>query len=175
MEDLATVAEPLCALQQKGAAFVWSEECQGAFEKIKEKISGNLKLALYNPNAETHLNTDAFGVGISAVLSQKQNGTEVIVACQLHVLQQEAYAIVWGTEAFEKFLWGWPFVIHTDHRVLQFFFQGPAKAEHTHWSSKLIRWAERLSTFNYSVEHVKDSQMGSAAYPYQVLSPPCLS
>ncbi len=146
--------------------FVWSKECQGAFEKIK-KISSNLKLVLYDPNAETYLNTDASGVGISAVLSQKQNGHEVIVACKLHMLQpaahnysmleQEAYMIIWGTEVFKKFLWGWSFVICADHRVLQFLFRGPAKAECTHRSSKLIHWAERLSTFNYSVEHVKGS------------------
>ncbi len=71
------------------------------------------------------------------------------------MLEQEAYTIVWGTEAFEKFLWGRPFTIHTDHRALQFLFQGPAKAERTRRSSKLIRWAEQLSAFNYTVEHVK--------------------
>ncbi len=35
--------------------------------------------------------------------------------------------------------------------------QGPAKAECTCRSSKLIHWAERLSAFDYSVEHVKGS------------------
>ncbi len=59
---------------------------------------------------------DASGVGISAVLSQNQNGKEVVIMCKSHMLQlaarnysmldQEACAIVWGTEAFEKFLWG---------------------------------------------------------------------
>ncbi len=63
-EDLATIAEPLRALHWKGVAFVWSEGCQRAFEKIKERISSNLKLALYDPNAATFLNTDASGVGI---------------------------------------------------------------------------------------------------------------
>ncbi len=58
------MADPLHALQQQGAAFVWSEECQGAFEKIKEKICSNVKLALYNLNAETFLNMDASGMGI---------------------------------------------------------------------------------------------------------------
>ncbi len=43
--------------------------------------------------------------------------------------EQEAYAIIWGMEAFEKFLWGWPFIIRTDHWALQFLFEGPAKAE----------------------------------------------
>ncbi len=104
LEDVVTMAELLWVLQQKGAAFVWSEECQEAFQKIKDQIGDNLRLALYDPNAETFLNTDASGVGISAVLSQKQNGKEVSIACKSHTLQpaarnysmleQEAYAIV---------------------------------------------------------------------------------
>ncbi len=81
LEGPATIAEPLRVLQQKGVAFVWSKDCQGAFKKIKERISSNLKLDLYDRNAVTFLNTDASGVGISAVLSQKQNGQEVIIAC----------------------------------------------------------------------------------------------
>ncbi len=139
IEDLATVAEPLRALQRKGAAFDWSKECQEAFEQIKQMISCNLKLALYDPNAETYLTIDTSGVGISTVLLQKQDRREVIIACKSHTLQpaarnystleQEAYAIVRGTESFKKFLWGRPFIIRTDHRALQFLFQGPAKAE----------------------------------------------
>ncbi len=73
------------------------------------------------------------------------------------MLEQEAYTIVWGTEVFEKFLWGRPFIICTNHRALQFLFQGLAKAECTCRSSKLIRWAERLPAFDYTVEHIKGS------------------
>ncbi len=123
----ATMAKPLCALQRKGSAFIWSTECQEAFEKIMDRISSNLKLVLYDPNADTYLNTDMSGVGISADLSQNQNGKEMVITCKLHMLQpaprnystlkQEACAIVWGTEAFDKFLWGRPFTIHTNHRA----------------------------------------------------------
>ncbi len=165
IEDLATVAEPLPALQRKGATFNWSKECQEAFEWIKQMISCNLKLALYDPNADTYLTTNASGVGISTMLLQKQDGHEVIITCRSHMLQPvarnystlepEAYAIVWGMESLGKFLWGRLFTICTDHRALQFLFQGPAKAEQTCRSSKLVRWAERLSVFDYTVEHVK--------------------
>ncbi len=36
MGDVATMAKPLCALQQKESAFIWSTECQEAFERIKD-------------------------------------------------------------------------------------------------------------------------------------------
>ncbi len=119
------MAEPLRMLQRNGAEFVWSQECQEAFQTINDRIGNNLKLALYDANTATFLNTDALGVGILAVLSQKHNGKEVVITCRSYTLQpaacnysmleQEAYAIVWGMEAFEKFLWGHPFIICMDH------------------------------------------------------------
>ncbi len=39
--------------------------------------------------------------------------------------------------------------------MLTFLFQGPAKAERMHRSSKLVRWAECLATFDYNVQHVR--------------------
>ncbi len=76
------------------------------FEEIKRMISNDLVLALYDPNAPTFLYTDASGVGISAVLSQTQDGREVMVTCASHTLhpvernysmvEREALACVWG-------------------------------------------------------------------------------
>ncbi len=50
-------------------------------------ITRDLSVALYDPSAETFLSTGASGVGISAVLSQIQDGTERIVGCASHTLQ----------------------------------------------------------------------------------------
>ncbi len=90
----------------------------------------------------------------------------MIITCKLNMLQpaprnystleQESYAIIWGTELFEKCLWGRLLIICTDHGALQFLFQGPTKAERMQRSSKLlVHWAELLSTFDYNIEHAK--------------------
>ncbi len=171
---MATVAEPIRALSRGNTQFYWSTECQSAFEKLKRMISENLRVSLYDPNAPTFLSTDASGVGISAVLSQIQDGSERIIACASHTLQpaernystleQEGLACVWGTEKFEKFLWGRPFTLRTDHRALEQLLQGPAKAEKNRRSSKLIRWAERLGAFDFIIQHVpgKDNSFADA-------------
>ncbi len=114
--DLATKAEPLRALGHGSNTFLWSDECQQAFDMVKRAIRTEMTLVLYDPNAPTFLTTDASGVGISAVLSLLQKGREVTVACASHTLQpaernystveQEALACVWGAEKFEQFLWG---------------------------------------------------------------------
>ncbi len=69
LQDMATAAEPLCAIGRKGVTFNWDSACQKTFEEIKRMISNDLVLALYNPNTPTFLYTDASRVGISAVLS----------------------------------------------------------------------------------------------------------
>ncbi len=111
------------------------------------------------------LTTNASGVGISAVLTQIQGGKEVLVACASHTLQpaernystieQEALACVWGAEKFKRYLWGQHFILQTDHRALTFLFQGPAKAERSCQSSKLVQWAECLATFDYDDQYIR--------------------
>ncbi len=60
-----------------------------------------------------------------------------------------------GAEKFECYLWGCHFTLHTNHHALTFLFQGPAKAENTCCSSKLVQWAERLSAFGFNVQYVR--------------------
>ncbi len=61
--DLATKVEPMHALGRKGAVFEWSADCQKAFDGVKQAITADMALALYEPNAPTYLSTDASGVG----------------------------------------------------------------------------------------------------------------
>ncbi len=162
--DLATKAKPLHALAQMGNTFQWSKECEKSFEEIKKDITLDMSLALYDPNAPMFLTTDASEVGISAILSQLQKAKELMVACASHTLQpaecnystveQEALACVWGAEKFERFPWGRHFTLRTDHQALTFLFQGPAKAEHTRRSSKLVQWAEQLAAFDFDVQYI---------------------
>ncbi len=46
-------------------------------------------------------------------------------------------------------------MLRTDHRALTFLFQGPAKAERTRRSSKLVWWAECLAAFDYDAQYVR--------------------
>ena len=54
---------------------------------------------------------------------------------------------MWGTEHFEIFLYGRRFLVRTDHSALQWLrnFKNPR--------DQLARWLERLSDFDFEVEH----------------------
>ncbi len=85
----------MAGTEMQGATFVWTGDCQKAFDGVKEAITVDVVLALCDPNALTFLYTDASGVGISAVLSQEQ-GVErsLLHALATHCNQQNEITVL---------------------------------------------------------------------------------
>ena len=68
-----SIACPLHLLTWKDNPFKWDEECQAAFEELKDRLRSALILAYPLFNWPYTLGTDASGRRIGVVLSQKQN------------------------------------------------------------------------------------------------------
>ncbi|GFW83352.1 retrovirus-related Pol polyprotein from transposon 412 [Trichonephila clavipes] len=68
-ENLATIANPLNNLTRKNVRFLWSKDCQVAFEQIKKEICSPKILVHYDPSLPLTLASDASPVGIGCVLS----------------------------------------------------------------------------------------------------------
>ncbi|KAI0992808.1 hypothetical protein K3495_g15376 [Podosphaera aphanis] len=64
------VATPLFALTKKDSKFVWTPECQLAFDALKTAFISEPILCHFDPSLKTVLETDASDKVISAVLSQ---------------------------------------------------------------------------------------------------------
>ena len=75
--NLAEETKPLRELLVKANAWLWDKPQQMAFDKIKRILVNAPVLALFNPNLETILSTDASSFGLGAVLLQKQLSGEV--------------------------------------------------------------------------------------------------
>ena len=68
------LAAPIYKLTRKGEEFMWTEECQKAFDTIKEAITNTDSLVPYHPNRKTKLTVDsAMGIGTAASLWQQQD------------------------------------------------------------------------------------------------------
>ena len=66
---------------KKKSQVEWSEECQQAFEQLKQLCSQTPILAYANYNKPFKLHTDASENGLGAVLYQKQDdGTDHVIA-----------------------------------------------------------------------------------------------
>ena len=74
------MTKPLHRLTEKGQAFVWTDECKMAFDTLKQKLTEAPILAHPDFEKEFVLDTDASDVAIAAVLSQKIDGKEHVIA-----------------------------------------------------------------------------------------------
>jgi transposase InsO family protein len=172
--DFSSIVAPLCDLTSKTAIFKWTDECQHAFDTIKEALCTAPVLAFPVPGAKYVLDTDASDRGIGAVLSQlvpvEAGG---IVKYQEKVLgyasrsltkhernycvtRKEMLAVVNFVRHFRPYLYGREFVVRTDHASLQWIrnFKEP--------EGQVARWLQVLGTYQFVVEHRDGKKHGNA-------------
>ena len=162
----AEVAKPLHRLSEKGQAFVWSEQCDDAFKMLKSKMADSPVLAHPDFQEPFILDTDASDMAIGAVLSQKLNGQEYVIAYASRTLtkserrycvtRKELLALVHFVKYFRHYLYGKTFTIRTDHGSLRWLmkFKNP--------EGQLARWLEVLSSYSMKIEHRPGRLHGNA-------------
>ena len=67
-------------LTRKNVRFKWGPEQEKAFQLLKEKLTMAPILGMPQDEGTYYLDTDASDVRLGAVLSQDQNGQEVVLA-----------------------------------------------------------------------------------------------
>jgi len=70
--EFSRVAKPLIMLQSPSKPFVWSLECQQAFDKVREALLAIPTLYHFHSELDTRIETDASDGVIAGVFSQKQ-------------------------------------------------------------------------------------------------------
>ncbi|XP_017478638.1 PREDICTED: uncharacterized protein K02A2.6-like [Rhagoletis zephyria] len=160
--NVSTITTPLRKLLKKGERFRWSSECQNAFSLLKQEISSDRVLTLYNPEIPLQLACDASPTGIAAVLSHIQNGEEKPISFasrsltpaeqNYSQLDREALAIFFGVRHFHEYLYGQTFKLVTDNQPLVRIFHQHSKIPQM-TSARLQRYAAFLSGYDYEIIH----------------------
>ena len=70
LPDLAVTLEPIRRLTRKDVPWKWSEECDNAFETVKQKLSDTPVLAYFDKDKEVVVQVDSSKDGLGAVLLQ---------------------------------------------------------------------------------------------------------
>lgn len=68
MKDFSSIAKLLCVLTENQSKFIWSEQCQETFARLKRTLTFLPILSVFY-RGRGILDTDVFGHGIGAVFS----------------------------------------------------------------------------------------------------------
>ncbi|GFV76715.1 retrovirus-related Pol polyprotein from transposon 17.6 [Trichonephila clavipes] len=121
--------------------------------QIKRTLTEAPILQLPNFSEQYKLFTDASGVGIGAVLQQNQKpiafASRTLNKAERNytVTERECWAVIWALNKFKNYFGPLPVKVITDHVALTKLTNGK------NLSSRMIRWALKLSEFNIEWEH----------------------
>ena len=114
IKNYSVIARPLYALTTKNTPYVWSSDCQKAFEKLKMSLTSDSVLVFPDFRKLFTLSTDASTIGIGACLSQEINGQQKPIAfagrslskaeSNYSTTEQELLAVVWAIKHFRVYL-----------------------------------------------------------------------
>ncbi|GFW98432.1 retrovirus-related Pol polyprotein from transposon opus [Trichonephila clavipes] len=129
-----------------------------AFVKLKELLCEVTSLATPDANLPFQVHCDASDYGVGCCLiqqdtegiyrpiafaSQKFNATQKNWAS----IEKEAWAVLYGLNKFDKWIYGAKVEIISDHNPLKYLNQTTPK------SPKLTRWALALQRWNHPITH----------------------
>ncbi|TNN04865.1 Retrovirus-related Pol polyprotein from transposon 17.6, partial [Schistosoma japonicum] len=166
VRDFASLAAPLHRLPHKGRKFLWTSECQQAFDTLKARLTSPPILAFPDTSAdggEFILDMDASSSAIGAVLSQvARDGHERVIAyasrrldkseARYSTTYRKMLALVKFLQHFRHYLLGRPFRVRTDHR-------------------QVARWQKRLQEFDFTCEYRPGNRHTNADALYRLPLP----
>ena len=143
---------------KKPALFEWKEEHQQSFETLIDKLTSPPVLAYADCRLPFSVHTDASTSGLGAVLYQKQDGKDRVVAYASRSLKPseknypahklEFLALKWAiSEKFRDYLYGSKFEVFTDNNPLTYILT-TAKLDATGQ-----RWVASLCDYDFVIKY----------------------
>src|SRR6202043_428637 len=152
------IITPMTHLTRKNIPWLWSDNCQSAFDSLKSAFSSTPILSHFIPGAPLIVETDASDYAVAAILSTVAADGEVHpIAFHSHTLgvselnydthNKELLAIFEAFTAWRHYLEGseTPVNIVTNHKNLEYFSMVCLLTRHQ------ARWSEFLSQFNFVI------------------------
>ena len=153
------IREVITGLENQSTYIDWSDAANTAFEQLKTMCVSTPNLAYPNYQLPFSLHTDSSTDGLGAVLYQKQDGKQRVIAYASRSVSKaesnypahklEFLALKWAVcEKFHEYLYGSkPFEVFTDNIPLTYVLT----------SAKLDacgqRWVAKLASYNFSIKY----------------------
>ena len=146
-------------LLKKETNFQWGQECQEAFQTIKQILTSEPVLRIYDPTKICHVQTDASKIGIGAVLKQTSDENNILHPIayfskkllpyqkNYSISELECLAVVEALDYWHHYLYGKKFVVITDHAALQWLNKVKKP------NSRLFKWSLKLSQYDFEIKY----------------------
>ncbi|KAH7857345.1 hypothetical protein Vadar_011565 [Vaccinium darrowii] len=159
IKDFSAISQPLCQLLVKDTPFVWSEACEGAFQRLKRSLTTPPIVQPPDWSLPFELMCDASDYAVGAILGQRRGKEPFVVYYASKTLneaqmnytttEKELLAVVFAIEKFHSYLVGSQITVYTDHVALRHLLtKQDAKP-------RLIRWILLLQEFDLSIKDKK--------------------
>lgn len=169
IKGYSQVAAPMTELTKKENGFVWTDKADKAFVELKKRFTSAPVLAMFDPEKEIIVETDASDYAIGACLNQpdgegllhpvafySRKMTSAELNYEIH--DKELLAIVKAFEEWKVYLEGpkHQVQVYTDHKNLIYF------TTTKELNRRQVRWSEQMSVFNFRITYRKGSENGKA-------------
>lgn len=158
IRNFSGIAQPLNALTKKRVEFKWTEECESAFQILKEKLSSNPVLAYPDFTKPFKVTVDASHSACGGVLSQEHDGQDrpimyisrTFKKCEANkaIIEKELLAIHFAVTVLRPYLYGRHFTVYSDHKPLIYLYKMKCP------SSKLTRIRLDIEEYDFEVVHI---------------------
>ncbi|WZZ36163.1 hypothetical protein YC2023_019564 [Brassica napus] len=153
VKDFSSIAKPLTKLTGKGVPFLWVEETEKAFKKLKETLTTALVLALPEQGKPYTVYTDASRVGLGCVLMQ--DGRVIAYASRQLRKHEDNYsthdlelvAVVFALRIWRSYLYGEEVEVYTDNQSLKYLFTQPDL------NLRQRRWMEFVADYDLRIHY----------------------
>ncbi|QRW24722.1 Retrotransposable element Tf2 protein [Rhizoctonia solani] len=165
--NFSSVARPLHNLTRKETPWSWGNLEEAAFQELKILVTKLPVLIHSNPGLPYYLETDASGVAMGAILSQRGPDNRLHPIAYMSKLfsgaegnynthNKELLAIIKALEEWRIFLEATdkPVQVFTDHRNLEYWMQART------FNRRHARWRVFLSNFNFEIHYCPGKQSG---------------
>lgn len=167
IKNFSDIAASLHELTKGGQReFCWTPLADSAFRDLKSRLCSAPILSLPDFSAPFTIYTDASDSGLGAVLSQRKEEYECVIAYASRTLtpaernysttEKKCPAIVWTVNYWRPYLLGEAFDVVTDHQSLTWLQRLKEP------KGRLARWVLVLQEYEFEIKHRPGRQHGNA-------------